>query len=291
MKTKLSVLALAIAAALAAGCSGDKAEQQAKAPAQAQAQASDVAAVTVVNGEPITESAFRMILEQVTQGQPDLASAENRQALLKEMVDMTLLAQEARRQGLDRDPDTAARLQQLENRLLAQAALEKMIEKGPDEASLKAAYDERYGGESKEYRARHILVDSQEKAQEITKQVEGGGDFAAIAKEQSIDKASGANGGDLSWFTPEQMVQPFADAVKTLEPGAVTKEPVQTQFGWHVIKLEETRPAPKPTLEEAKPQLQNVVLQKQIEQKVEELRKNAKIEQKDSALLKPAKAE
>mgnify|MGYP002620531079 CR=1 FL=1 len=281
MKTKLSVLALAMAAALTAGCVGDKTER-------VQVPVSDADAVAVVNGEPITEPAFRLLLEQITQGHPELADAENRQALLKEMVDMTLLAQEARKQGLDQNPDVSARLKQIENRILAQSMVEKLIEQGPDEEALKKAYEERYGGDAKEYHASHILVETQEQALEITRQLEGGADFAAIAKERSIDKASGANGGDLSWFSADQMVEPFAEAVKQLEPGKVTKEPVQSQFGWHVIVLHETRPAPKPTLDEVRPMLQNVVLQQQIEQHVEELRKGAKIEQKDSSLLKPA---
>jgi peptidyl-prolyl cis-trans isomerase C len=131
----------------------------------------------------------------------------------------------------------------------------------------------------REYHARHILVDDKAKADAITKELQAGGDFAKLAEKNSKDP-SGKNGGDLGWFTLDTMVKPFSDAVSVLEPGQMTQLPVQSQFGWHVIKLEESRAGAAPSFDEVKDRVKMLVQRKKLQTYLEELRKNAKIEKK-----------
>jgi peptidyl-prolyl cis-trans isomerase C len=257
------------AAMVLAGCQEEQSEQ---ASTQNTGEA-----VAHVNGEPISKRMFEFHLERRTGGQPQLASPEQRQALLQELVDMTLLAQEAERQNLADDQEVAARLQNLRAAVLAQAAVEQMIKQEPDEAALKAEYEKQFGGDQQqEYHARHILVESQEEAQKIINQLQQGAEFAKLAEQHSTGP-TGPNGGDLGWFQPQQMVPPFAEAVQKLEPGNYTTEPVQTQFGWHVVKLEATRPVEPPPMEEVRQQLIAAMSQQRVESRLEELRKQAEI--------------
>jgi peptidyl-prolyl cis-trans isomerase C len=274
MKTKLA-LAAVLSAALLLGC-----EQEAETTKEAKEANAPVLkgeAVAYVNGEPISKQMFEFHLERRTQGQPDRASPQDREALLNELVEMTLLAQAAREKNLGQDPVVAARIENLRTAILAQAAVEQLMAQAPDEAAIKAEYDKRFGGEAQqEYHARHILVETQEEAQKVLQQLEKGTEFAKLAEEFSTGP-TGPNGGDLGWFQPEQMVPPFAEAVRQLKPGSYTKEPVQTQFGWHVIKLEETRPVTPPALEEVREQVVAALNQQRVEQQLEKLRQAAAI--------------
>jgi peptidyl-prolyl cis-trans isomerase C len=157
-----------------------------------------------------------------------------------------------------------------------------------DEA-IQAAYDESYGTEAPgtEYNAAHILVETEAEAQAIVAELEGGADFATIARERSKDPGSGAQGGDLGWFGPGMMVEPFEQAVVALEPGAVSA-PVETQFGWHVIRLNETRPVPVPTLEEVRDQIAGELEQAAIEAAIAELQESADITQIEPGSIDPA---
>ena len=129
-----------------------------------------------------------------------------------------------------------------------------------------------------EYKARHILVASKEDGEQIIKKLKGGAKFEDLAKAQSTDTGSKNNGGELGWFTTSRMVKPFADAVLALKKGEITQEPVQTQFGWHVIQLEDTRDKTPPPFDQVKPQITNQVIRKKLQAYVEDLKKNAKIE-------------
>jgi peptidyl-prolyl cis-trans isomerase C len=131
----------------------------------------------------------------------------------------------------------------------------------------------------REYHARHILVDDQAKADKLTKDLKAGGDFAKLAEKNSKDP-SGKQGGDLGWFTLDTMVKPFADAVSALQPGQTTEAPVQSQFGWHIIKLEESRATAAPPFEEVKDRVKVFVQRKKLQTYLDELRKNAKVEKK-----------
>jgi parvulin-like peptidyl-prolyl isomerase len=139
---------------------------------------------------------------------------------------------------------------------------------------LHAAYDA--ATDKTEYHASHILVPTKEKAEQLIKKLKGGAKFEDVAKAESTDNSK-ANGGDLGWFTTARMVKPFGDAVKSLKKGDITTEPVQTQYGWHIIKLVDTRDAP---FDQFKPQLTNGIMQKKFQDYIEGLKKNAKIEKK-----------
>ncbi len=160
-------------------------------------------------------------------------------------------------------------------RSLADAAAQKYVKNNePSDQELHAAYDA--ATDKTEYHASHILVPTKEKAVQLIKKIKGGAKFEDVAKAESTDNSK-ANGGDLGWFTTARMVKPFGDAVKALKKGEITPEPVQTQYGWHIIRLDDTRDAP---FDQLKPQLSSALMQKKFQAYIEELKKNAKIEKK-----------
>jgi peptidyl-prolyl cis-trans isomerase C len=130
---------------------------------------------------------------------------------------------------------------------------------------------------NKEYKARHILVDSEDKAKELIKQIKNGADFSELAKAHSSD-SSASKGGELDWFTTDLMVEPFGEAVVKLEKGKFTEEPVKTQFGWHIIILDDVRNAPVPSLEEMQPQITQKLQSRLINEYIDKLRSAAKVE-------------
>jgi peptidyl-prolyl cis-trans isomerase C len=159
--------------------------------------------------------------------------------------------------------------------ILADAAAQKYVKNHePSDQDLHAAYDA--ATDKTEYHASHILVPTKEKADQLVKKLKGGAKFEDVAKAESTDNSK-TNGGDLGWFTTARMVKPFGDAVKGLKKGEFTPEPVQTQYGWHIIRLEDTRDAP---FDQMKVQLGNVIMQKKIQDYIEGLKKTAKIEKK-----------
>jgi len=143
---------------------------------------------------------------------------------------------------------------------------------------VKAEYDTQVAAMPKEYKARHILVETKEKAEAIIKELAAGGDFAKIATKESKDPGSGKNGGDLGWFSAQTMVKPFADAVAALQKGQTTQAPVQSEFGWHVIQLEDTRSPAAPAFDDVKQQVETLSQRKKLQAYLDELRKNAKIQ-------------
>ena len=164
--------------------------------------------------------------------------------------------------------------------VIVDAALQKYLEDHPvTDEELKPEYDAQVAAMPREYRARHILVEDKASADAITKQLADGADFAKLATQKSKDSSS-QSGGDLGWFTPDSMVKPFADAVAKLQPGEITSEPVQSQFGWHVIKLEESRASAPPPFEEVKDQVKVFVQRKKLQAYLEGLREQAKVEKK-----------
>jgi peptidyl-prolyl cis-trans isomerase C len=187
-------------------------------------------------------------------------------------------AQEAEKQKLG-EGEPNARLELVGKSARAELLFKKFTEgKEPTEAELKAEYDARIAEAPKEeYHARHILVDEEAKAKELIAQLDKGGNFEQLAKDNSKD-GSATEGGDLGWFNANQMVKPFSDAVQQLEPGKYTAAPVKSEFGWHVIKLEEKRASAPPPFESVKAQLGPLVNQKKFEAHLDELVKTAKVE-------------
>ena len=155
---------------------------------------------------------------------------------------------------------------------------------------MKKLYDEQFGNYTgTEYKASHILVKTEEEASALITELAEGADFAELAKEHSTGP-TGPKGGDLGWFDADQMVPAFSEAVKGMEKGAYSKEPVNTQFGWHVILLQDTREAEPPTFEEVKPQLATQLQQQAVARYVAELRQNAKVELNEKFIKPPAEA-
>jgi peptidyl-prolyl cis-trans isomerase C len=249
--------------------------QQAAAPAPA-ADKPASPPVAIVNGTPISREAFDDYLKGLLRGKPAAdVTADDKNQVLDQMINMQLIAAQADKDGLQNDPDVATRIALLRTQILADAAAQKYVKNNePTDAELHTAYDA--ATDKTEYHALHILVASKEKAEQLIKKLKGGAKFEDVAKAESTDNSK-ANGGDLGWFTTARMVKPFGDAVKALKKGEITPEPVQTQYGWHIIKLEDTRDAP---FDQFKTQLTNGIMQKKFQTYIDGLKATAKIEKK-----------
>jgi len=234
--------------------------------------------VATVNGKPIKQSLYDYISKDAA-ARGQAVDANVREVIINKLVSSELVYQEAQRLGLDKKPDYLAKEELGRRELLVNTFLQDYLQKNPvSEADTKAAY-EKFKSEmgDKEYSARHILVATEAEAKDIIAQLGKGGDFAKIAKEKSKDPGSKDKGGDLGWFSPGGMVKPYRDAVVSLKKGAVTATPVQTQFGWHVIKLEDTRTAQPPAYDKVKEALQKQLQQRQLEKLLTDLRAKAKV--------------
>ena len=255
--------------------------QQAAAPAVADPAAAP--SVAVVNGVAIPRADYDAFLKNLLQGKPvppDL-TAEQKNQVLDELITMQLVSTQAVKDGVDKDPEVAANLDVLRMRILSDGESEKFLKgKEPTDAELHAEYDGDITAMDKtEYHARHILVATKEKGEQLIKKLKGGAKFEDLAKAESTDNSK-TSGGDLGWFTATRMVKPFADAVKALKKGETTPEPVQTQYGWHIIKLEETREVTPPPFEQVKAQVTKNLIQKKLVAYVEDMKKTAVIDKK-----------
>jgi len=232
--------------------------------------------VAIVDGTPISRDAFDDYLKSLLRGKPATdVTPEEKNQVLDQMINMQLIAVQGEKDGLQNDPDVATRIALVRTQILADAAAQKYVKANePSDQDLHAAYDA--ATDKTEYHAEHILVPTKEKADQLIKKIKGGAKFEDVAKAESTDNSK-TNGGDLGWFTTARMVKPFGDAVKTLKKGDMTNEPVQTQYGWHIIKLVDTRDAP---FDQMKAQLGNTIMQKKFQEYIDGLKKNAKIEKK-----------
>ncbi|MEW6354483.1 MAG: peptidylprolyl isomerase [Pseudomonadota bacterium] len=239
--------------------------------------------VALVNGKPISKELFDIYAKQRAASRPD--AGDDPKAALEEVISREVIYQDAVNQGLDKKPEVLAEIENLKRNILANAAIRHYLNTHElSDAAMKKEYDTNIGKmSSKEYKAKHVLVKTEQEAKDIITQLDKGGDFAAIAKEKSVDTASGKEGGDLGWFDAGQMVKPFADAAAAMDKGKYSKTPVQTQFGWHVILLEDTREIKPPEFENVKDSVRNILRNKQIQDYLAELKNKAKIEVKESA--------
>ena len=258
-----------------------------QAPAPAAAPAADAAAaaaaapVATVNGTAISRDMFEFYAKAASGKAGSELTAEQRQQILDALVSGELVAQQAGKEGLEKDKDVQSMLGMARLEILQRAIQQKYLkDKTPTEAELKAEYDAQIALMPRtEYHARHILVQSKEQADKITGQLRKGANFAQLAAKESLD-SSKAQGGDLGWFAPSSMVKPFADALVQLKKGQVTPAPVQSQFGWHIIKLEDTRDVAPPAFEATKQQIAQFVMAKKFKAYTDELLKVAKVEKK-----------
>jgi len=266
------VSAVAAITLMLAACG--KGQQAATAPAAADKTAAPP--VAIVDGTPISRDAYDDYLKGLLRGKPVTdVTAEEKNQVLDQMINMQLIATQAEKDGLDKDPEVATRIALLRTQILADAAAQKYVKSNePTDVELHAAYDA--ATDKTEYHASHILVPTKEKAEQLIKKIKGGAKFEDVAKAESTDNSK-TNGGDLGWFTTARMVKPFGDAVKALQKGDITQEPVQTQYGWHIIKLVDTRDAP---FDGMKAQLSNGIMQAKLKDYIDGLKKTAKIDKK-----------
>lgn len=211
---------------------------------------------------------------------PDFSSFDEniRQNVLRGMVSERLIAQEAIKGGYDKNPDVLKKIEAMKQQVVMQSFIEDKAKNLVAEKDIKALYNQK-AKEAKgqeEVKARHILVASEEDAKKIAEEIKKGGDFDKIAKEKSTDKGSGAQGGDLGWFSKDRMVPEFADAAFKLKKGDVS-EPVKSAFGWHIIKLEDRRPLAFASYDDMKESLQAELTNKAVQTYVEGLLKKADI--------------
>ncbi len=277
-----AVLALAYAA-ITAGAPAHAADQPATAqatPAAAPAglpPGNPVAAR--VNGVDLHLSDVEAAQKSLPPEAQKMSLAQIYPMLLDRLIDGTLVAEAGRKEHLDQDPEVQQRLKLLQDRLIQQAYIEQIIKGAETEDKLKAGYQklikDKPGRE--EVHARHILVKSEAEATSIVDQLNKGADFATLAKKYSTDPGA-ASGGDLGYFGRDDMVPAFAAAAFALQPGQYTKTPVKTEFGWHVILVEDRRVKPPPTFEEAREEVSRALARDIVTAKVKELRAEAKIE-------------
>lgn len=238
----------------------------------------DDEAPPVVNGVTIPQSLIDAIVKaQAAQGHPD--TPQLRAQVRNTLITQEILVQQATKLGLDKKADTVAQLKFARQQVLANAFVQNFVRTHPiSEAAQRKEYDQlkaKVGGT--EYHAHHILVKTEAEAKKIIAELKNGGNFEKIAEAQSIDGTK-SNGGDLGWAAPTRYVPAFGDALKKLKKGEITSTPVHTQFGWHVIRLDDTRPLQFPSFEELKPRIADQLEQQAIAKEISSLRAKAKIQ-------------
>ena len=250
----------------------------AQTPAILQALAPDPnGKVATVNGKDIPQArATLLVRERTAQGQPD--SPQLRTQVKDELINREIIIQEAERRGMLKNADVQQQIEVARQQVILRTFLQDWQKNNPiGDDQLKAEYEKIKASMSgNEFKASHILVEKEDEAKDIIAKLKKGGKFAELAK-ASKDPGSKDNGGDLGWNTAQTFVKPFADAMSKLKKGETTGEPVQTQFGYHVIRLEDTRSAQHPPFDEVKQQMQQRLHQQQLEKLVAELRAKAKI--------------
>ncbi|MBZ9755856.1 peptidylprolyl isomerase [Mesorhizobium sp. ESP6-5] len=288
--SRASLASLGLALGLSALClSPVTAQETAPAPAAPAAAPVDPnTVIATVNGQPLTEADLVLAEGELSQQFAQLPPEQRRAAALSAAIEIRVMAAKAVTDGLDKDPDFQRRMAFLQQRALHGEMVEKGVVDKVTDAEVRARYDQEIANTPpvNEVHARHILVKTKEEAEAIIKQLDGGGDFQKLANEHTSDPSGKSNGGDLGWFGPGQMVPEFDKAAFALEVGKYTKEPVQTQFGWHVIKLEDKRAKQPPAFDDVKDQAKQAVIRDKYFALVKSLRGGAKVEIPDANLKK-----
>lgn len=236
-------------------------------------------AIATVNGEPIGRDLYEFYVKSIAGKPSSELTAEQRDQALDNLVRARLIAEKAQKDGTAAETDTAALVELSRLNVLQQAVSEKYLkDKQPTDQELRAEYETQVAALPRlEYHARHILVATEQFADKLVGELEKGAKFEDVAKRESMD-SSKSNGGDLGWFTTDRMVKPFSDAIVSLKPGEYTHKPIQTQYGWHIIKLEDTRDLAAPPYDNVKQRLEQVVQTKKFKNYVDDLVKTAKVE-------------
>lgn len=280
MSYQKSILALAVASLFTAAAIAQSAEPVAK-PAEKTAVAKVAPKAVSVNGVLIPAARFEFMANMAKQqGQPD--SPELHTMVKENLVNQEILVQEATKKSLDKNPEVAMQLEMMRQQILSRAAIGEYVKANPvKDELLKVEYDKMTAlmGD-KEYHAKHILVEKEDEAKAIIAELNKKGDFAKIAKAKSKDAGSAKNGGDLEWQSPSRFVKPFSDAMVALQKGSFSQTPVKSDFGYHIIKVEDSRATQKPDFNQVKEQLKPRLQNQQIETMITEMRAKSKIEEK-----------
>ena len=235
--------------------------------------------IAVVNGTPIPKARADALIDQlVHQGQQNTPQLQ--MAVREELVNREILMQEALRRGLPNRPDIKAQIAVAQQTVVLRALIEDFVKNNtPTDTEVTARYNallKDAGG--KEYHLHHILVDNEQQAKDLIAKIKAGASFEDLAKQYSKDPGSGKNGGDLDWSDPKAYVPEFADAATHLQKGQMTETPVHTQFGWHIIRVDDVRAVTPPPLEQVRAQIVQQIQQEKLQAFEEGLRKNAKIQ-------------
>ena len=256
------------------------------APAQAAPDPAKV--VATVNGQQITEADLTLAEADLDQQFSRLPPEQRRAAALSALIEIRLLASEGEAKGLDKDPEFERRMAFLEQRALHSAVIDREVSSKITDEEIRKRYDTEMSNTPpvNEVKARHILVKTKEEADAIIKQLDAGGDFEKLANENTTDPSGKETGGDLGYFGPGQMVPEFEKAAFALDVGAYTKQPVQSQFGFHVIKVEDKRTQQPPAFDQVKDQIRSILLRENYFALVKSLRGAAKVDIADAELKK-----
>ena len=238
--------------------------------------------VAIVNGKAVPKSRLDLLVLQATRGGQQQMTPELEARARDEVVLREVFAQEAEKRGIAAGTEFRSQMELARQTILIRELFADYQKKNPvSEAEAKAEYDKfKAQSTGTEYRARHILVEKEDEANNLLKQLKAGAKFDELAKKHSTDKGSGANGGDLDFAKPESYVPEFGQAMIALKKGETTAAPVKSQFGYHIIKLEDTREAQFPPYDEVKPQVMQRLQQVKLQTYQEELRKKAKTDYK-----------
>ncbi|HEU4851501.1 MAG TPA: peptidylprolyl isomerase [Telluria sp.] len=236
--------------------------------------------VAVVNGKPIPMSRLEAAVKSVVSQGREQDSPQLRTAFKNELIAREVLMQEAEKLGFSKNADVRQALDNARQSIVVDAMVRDYVSKNPvSDADIKAEYDKfKAQVGDKEYHVRHILTENEADAKAAIAKIKGGQKFEEVAKTVSKDTGSAANGGDLDWAAPAAFPKEFADAVVSLQKGAVTENPVRTQAGYHVVKVDDVRAAKLPSLDEVKPQVAESLIQKKLQAYQEQLVKKAKVQ-------------
>jgi peptidyl-prolyl cis-trans isomerase C len=236
--------------------------------------------IAIVNGKAIPKSRMDAFSQQITSSGRAI-TPEMMPKLKEALITREIFAQEAAKRGLDGTDSYKTKADLMRQGILIDELISDFKQKNaPSDAEIKAKYDQftASAGDAKEYRARHILVATEKEAQSTIAKIKKGAKFEDLAKKISTDKGSGANGGDLEWANPANYVKEFADALKSLSKGKMTETPVKTQFGYHIIRLDDVRQGQLPKFDEVKGQIAEQLMQEKMAKFQEDLVKQAKVE-------------
>lgn len=271
----------AVAAVMLGGCGlmgGGKSPAADKASASSTALASKENAAAAVNGQSISKNALHSLITEIGKQANDQSVPQDK--ALESLIGRELLRQEAEKLNLQKNPDISGRLENVTRDVLAQAAVENFRKSAAvtDEDARKEYDSKLAGAELVEFKARHILLESEQEANDVLAMLKKGAKFQDLAKKYSKDPSAKETGGELGWFNPGQMIPDFTRAVAALKNGETTPSPVHTQFGWHIIQREDSRKAEVPPFDTIKEQLRNMLIGQKLQRHIEDLKNAAKIE-------------